>query len=152
MVVLSGFLPLHSPAVGISRGLVHIPGSVPRGHFTLGRLEVVSAVGLGIQRSLPGLFPFFLSPVCHMELAWFCASCQAFPLSELSSIPPSTSPPYSLSLIRPANHTWFSAPTAVGRSSGCIETMDLTREIPGSSVGGDNPFSFSSGKSRLLKR
>jgi len=61
MVVLSGFLPLHSPAVCISPGLVHIPGSVPRGHFTLGRLEVVSAVGVGYLEVASGslsLFPF----------------------------------------------------------------------------------------------
>ena len=59
MVVLSGFLPLHSPAVCISQSLVRIPGSVPRGHFTLGGLEVVSAVGGGYMRSLPGLFSLF---------------------------------------------------------------------------------------------
>ena len=61
----------------------------------------------------------------------------------------------SLSLLlplSPANHLWLSAPAAVGRSSDCITSMDFSNEIPISSIGGDSPFSLSSGKGHFPKK
>ena len=52
------------------------------------------------------------------------------PSFRMSEIPSSLSPVCSLSFSRPANHPWLSASVAVGRSPGCIRSMDLIREIP----------------------
>ena len=67
--------------------------------------------------------------------------------SRLSGARPSSPPLCSLPLLRPANHTWFSASAAVGRSPGCMESMDLSREVAASSIEAGSCFSFASRKS-----
>ena len=105
------------------------------------------------------------SPGVHLVLSWvveplslllfFDLSSGASPFlrfllgvlsSGLGGARPSSPPLCSLLLLRPANHTWFSTCAAVGRSAGCIESMDLSRDIAASSIEVGSSFSFASRK------